>query len=202
MRPIDFCTPKPFQLEHSCSVVSQRDDQARAMRFFRCALARGPPSSRSLATPCSFTQNVSFSRAASHVRRRALRAPVGSGPPDANEAGENRASRRGSHFGDRTILTRWRYLPPCEIEDRPPLTPLSPPPSLRVASLFFERPELVRRPPRSFPRGPRERRALHRSRVPSAGRHHAHPARAEARTKPRSLHRRRGAHVMRIAELP
>jgi hypothetical protein len=59
----------------------------------------------------------------------------------------------------------------------------------------------ARRPPRPVPRGPRERRALCRSRVPSADRHDAHPARAEARTKPRSLHRRRGAHVMRIAEL-
>jgi len=55
-----------------------------------------------------------------------------------NEAGENLASRRDSHFGDRTILTRWRYLPPREIENRPPLTPLSPPPCRRLGSLFFE----------------------------------------------------------------
>jgi len=27
MRPIDFCTPKPFQLEHSCSAASQRSDR-------------------------------------------------------------------------------------------------------------------------------------------------------------------------------
>jgi len=60
---------------------------------------------------------------------------------------------------------------------------------------------VARRPPRPVPRGPRERRALHQSRVSSAGRCDAHPARAEARTKPRSLPRRRGAHVMRIAEL-
>jgi hypothetical protein len=70
-----------------------------------------------------------------------------------------------------------------------------------MSSLFFERHASVRRPPRPVPRGPRERRALHRSRVSSADRRDAHPARAEARTKPRSLHRRRGAHVMRIAEL-
>jgi len=34
MRPIDFCTPKPFQLEHSCSVASQRSDR------FPCAAFR------------------------------------------------------------------------------------------------------------------------------------------------------------------
>jgi hypothetical protein len=52
-----------------------------------------------------------FSRAAPPVRRRAKRAPGSSGPPDANEAGADRASRRDPHFGARTIVTRWRSLP-------------------------------------------------------------------------------------------
>jgi hypothetical protein len=141
-----------------------------------------------------------FRCAGSPVRRRARRTSGSSGPPDANEAGENRASRRASHFGDRTILTRWRCLPPCEIENRPPLTPLSPPPNPRPArSLFFELTQAGRRPPRPVPRAPRERRALLRSGMSSTDRRDAHPARAEARTRLRGLHPRRGAHVMRIA---
>jgi len=112
MRPIDFCTPKPFQLEHSCSAVSQRGD----LRAMPCGTTRRPPSYRSLSTPCSFSANVSF---------RALLHPSGDercryrearGRPIQNEAGENRASRRGSHFGDRTILTRRRFLPPCGVD--------------------------------------------------------------------------------------
>jgi len=58
----------------------------------------------------------------------------------------------------------------------------------------------ARRPPRPVPRGPRERRAHLRSRVPSIDRCRAHPARAGARTKLRCRHLGRGAHVMRIAE--
>jgi len=33
MRPIDVCTSKPFQLEHSCFAVSQRSDRTRARSF-------------------------------------------------------------------------------------------------------------------------------------------------------------------------
>jgi len=55
MRPIDFCTPKPFQLEHSCSAVSQRSDfPCDALLSLHAAW--GPLSSRSLAAPCSFTR--------------------------------------------------------------------------------------------------------------------------------------------------
>jgi hypothetical protein len=48
---------------------------------------------------------------------------------------------------------------------------------------------VARRPPRPVPRGPRERRAHSRSGVSSIGSHCAHFARAEARTKPRCVHR-------------
>jgi len=58
MRPIDFCTPKPFQLEHSCSAVSQRGDY----RAMPCGTIRRPPSYRSLSTPCSFARTSLFAR--------------------------------------------------------------------------------------------------------------------------------------------
>jgi len=111
MRPIDFCTPKPFQLEHSCSAVSQRND-------FPCDTFRRHPRATLVPEPFGSVlvhANVCSSRVALLVRRHSGRASVGSGPSDANEAGGNLASRRDSHFGDRTILTRWRFLPPCEI---------------------------------------------------------------------------------------
>jgi hypothetical protein len=69
----------------------------------------------------------------------------------------------------------------------------------RPGSRFLEHRALVGRPPRPVPRGPRERRALLRSRMPSIGSRRAQRARAEARTNPRSLLRDDGAHVMRIA---
>jgi hypothetical protein len=50
---------------------------------------------------------------------------------------------------------------------------------------------VARRPPRSVPRGPRERRAHSRSRVPSTVSRDAHSVRAEARTRPRRLRRAR-----------
>ena len=113
---------------------AQRPNPCDAFR----RIARGSLSSQSLAAPCSSTR-TSLSRAAPPVRRQVARAPGSSGPPDANEAGEDRASRRGPHFGARTIVTRWRFLPPCEIETLSPLTPLSPPPC-RCAGRFSAEP--------------------------------------------------------------
>jgi hypothetical protein len=196
MRPIDFCTPKPSQLEHSCFAVSRRSGHL-AMPFGDRAKARSRPGAARLrARP----RERLFSRAAPPVRRRACRAPGSSGPPDANEAGENRASRRDSRFGNRTILTRRRFLPPCEIE-----TPIAAGTLVASSAPFCTRRVFpfrarARRPPRPVPRGPRERRAHLRSRVPSTDRCRAHPARAGARTKLRHRHLGRGAHVMRIAE--
>lgn len=142
-----------------------------------------------------------FSRAASPVRRRALQVPGSSGPPDTERGrGESRFTARlslrrpdDSHAAAFSSAVWSRY--------RPPLTPLSPPPRRLRGSRFFDPLPATRRPPRPVPRMPRERRALRRPRVPSTDSRRAHPARAEARTKPRCLHRRRGAHVMRIAEL-
>jgi len=186
MRPIDFCTPKPFQLEHSCSAVSQRCDRPFRPASFVARLPRAtlvPEPCGSVLVPA----NVFF--ACCLTRPKTCWAGTGwlGAFRCGNEAGENLASRRDSHFGDRTILTRWRYLPPCEIESRPPLTPLSPPPCHRLASLFFE--------PRRLHEGRQDRfrgglvkgvRFTNPGCLPpvDAG---AHLARAEARTKPRSL---------------
>jgi len=123
------------------------------------------------------------------------------GLPMRYEAGGNLASRRDSHFGDRTILTRRRFLLPREIECRPPLAPLSPPPCRRLGSLFFESGRRFGGRQDRFCGGlVKGVRFADPGCLPpvDAG---AHPAHAEARTKSRSLPRRRGAHVMRIAEL-
>jgi len=43
MRPIDFCTPKPFQLEHSCSAASQRSDRIPSDAFRQAPEGRSRP---------------------------------------------------------------------------------------------------------------------------------------------------------------
>jgi len=168
----------------------------------RClsASARGSLSSRNLAAPCS-SARTSSSRAASPVRRRAEQAPGGSGPPGADETGENRASRRVSHFSARSIVREGVFFPRARVESVRLWHPCRLLRSRRPGPLLGGSHAVARRPPRPVPRGPRERRAHSRSRVPSIVSRYAHPGRAEARTKLRRLHQRRGAHVMRIAEL-
>jgi len=197
MRPIDFCTPKPFQLEHSCSAVSQRGD-------LPCDALRHHPTATLVPEPFGSVlvrANVSF-RAPLHPSGDESRGyRESSGPPDTERGrGESRFTARlslrrpdDSHAAALSSAVWSRY--------RAPLTPLSPPPRRLRGSRFFDPMPTTQRPPRPVPRAPRERRALRRSRVPSTDSRGAHPARAEARTKPRCLHRRRGAHVMRIAEL-
>jgi len=43
MRPIDFCTPKPFQLEHSCFAASQRSDRIPCDAFRQTLEGRSRP---------------------------------------------------------------------------------------------------------------------------------------------------------------
>jgi hypothetical protein len=113
---------------------------------------------RSLAAPCSFTRTSDFRVPLRPSERRAKRAPGGSGPPDAKRGrGESRFTAR---------------------------FPLQRPDSSHTVGVFFRRAKLQRpiasgtlvassslfawgvplasapRPPRSVPRGPRERRAL------------------------------------------
>jgi len=188
MRPIDFCTPKPFPLEHSCSrrFPAQRLVPARGLS----ALARVSPSSRSLAAPCSSTPASSL---ACRSARPKTREP-GTGRLGATRCrrdwGEPRFTARFplrrsalDHATAFSSVTRQGY--------RSPLTPLSPPPGSWAWAAFGESHALARRPPRPVPRRPRERRAHSRSRVSSVGSRDAHCARAEARTKPRLVHRSR-----------
>jgi len=90
---------------------AQRPNPVRSLSAF----VRGSLSSRSLATPCS-SARTSSSRAPPPVRRRAEQAKGGSGPPDANETGENRASRRVSHFGARSIVREGVFFPRVRVE--------------------------------------------------------------------------------------
>ena len=163
-------------------------------------IARGLLSSQSLAAPCPSTRTSLFARRSARPEDSVKRAPGSSGPPDANEAGENRASRRGPHFGAGRLSRGGVFFRRVKIEI-PVASDTLVASSLPLCGRFFRPRTRARRPPRPVPRGPRERRAHRRSRVPSADGRDAHLARAEARTKPRCLHRRRGAHVMRIAEL-
>jgi len=125
----------------------------------------------------------------------------GLGAARCYEAGGGRVSRRDAHFGahpgarkaalssaerdrDARLWHLCRLLRPCAPASR----------SSRGSAP-------VRRPPRLVPRGPRERRALSRSEMPSIGGRVAHRARTEVRCAVTSLRRSRGAHVMRIASL-
>jgi hypothetical protein len=184
MRPIDVCTPKPFQLEHSYFVDSQRNG-----RPARCLAASHEDRPRSEALrPRARSGERLFSRAvlarpktSGHVHRQlgadrcepgwgelrftmglSLRRPAGA------------PERRRFFLCEKPDTDRLWH--PCRI-----LFPA------RSGSRFIERRTLVQRPPRPVPREPRERRALLRSGMPSIGSRCAQRARAEARTSPRSL---------------
>jgi len=97
-----------------------------------------------------------------------------------NEAGEDRASRRGPHFGARTSIHAGRSLPHGFADPLASGAPVasfdsSIAGSLRVQASFANR---GRRPPRSVPRGPRERRAHPRSGASSIRSCHTHRTRA------------------------
>jgi len=114
MRPTDFCTPKPFKLEHPWL------RRFPALRPFVPVAYLSVPSrgSRTRTEPCgscSFTRNVFFRAPATLVRGRAEQASGSSGPTDANEAGENRGSQRDPHFDGRASAARGRCLPSCAI---------------------------------------------------------------------------------------
>jgi len=177
-----------FPLEHSCSRRFPARRLGPAMPF---DLARPSPSSRSLSAPCPSTV-ASLPPSLLFARGRPREAPGSSGPPMRNEAGGNRASRRVSHFGARPDEARDGVFFRRAWQWRSPLAPLSPPPGSRFAgSLVRWASAVARRPPRPVPRAPRERRAHSRSRESSIGSRYAHPVRAEARTRPRSLLRSR-----------
>jgi hypothetical protein len=183
MRPIDFCTPKPLLMYRvlvvfpaqrsgpSCGLAAASGDRSRAEPRGSCPSAR-----RLFRAP----RHTSGDAQRGHRRAR--------GRPMRDEAGEDRVSRRDPHFGDRPSRHAGVVLPRASSMAITSDT-LSPPPRRGGGSPSGECRAVTRRPPRSVPREPRERRALPRSRVPSAGIDRAHPARAEARTKPRDLPR-------------
>jgi hypothetical protein len=108
------------------------------------------------------------------------RASRSSGPLDASETGENRVSRRDPHFGDPLVRARGIDSSACST-----VRPTSDIPVASFVRLLVDRAAIdasVRRPPRSVPRGPRERRALLRPEMPSIVRSCSATARAEART--------------------
>jgi len=202
MRSTDFCTPKPF---HQSTRGSRRFPSAAPFAAaFGVASGRSRPGAfRRRARPrerldrrpfaCCFFS--SFPPGFPQGRRR-NRASGSSGPPDANEAGEKCASRRASHFGARIFAHRGVVFPPANRSVR--LWHSCRLLRLVRCGLASETLTRARRPPRPVPRGPRERRALPRSRVPSIDSRDARPpCRGTARTAKRSL--RRGVHVMRTA---
>jgi len=180
------------------ALVLRRFPARPSARTMPCDTARGLPSFRSLAAPCSFPR-MSVSRAVltrprtgAHVHRRlgAIRCERGwgelrftTGPSLRRPAGVP----RGVFFLDESS-GNGRLWHPCRL-----LFPARP------SSRFIEHRALVQRPPRPVPRGPRERRALLRSGMPSVDSCYAQHARAGARSRPRNLLRDHGAHVMRIA---
>jgi len=165
-----------------------------------CGTLRGPPSFRSLAAPCSIPRTSPFACRAHPSEDARSRIPASSGPTGTIEAGESSASRRSPHFGARPAFSRGvdssSAKSPTPTASGIPVASSFP---LARARVFIEHRALVRRPPRPVPRGPRERRALLRPRMPSIGSRCAQRARAEARTNPRSFLRDDGVHVMRIA---
>lgn len=165
MRPIDFCTPKPL-LEHSCSVASQRCDRfssnahpcgarcprvalvpepcgsvlAHANVFFACSPAR--PKTRGAGTG-----KLGAARCRLRLGRTALH-------------GAFPTSALGRSCG-RAFSSLARESDPLASD-----TPVASSVAFARAPLGNSR-VVLRRPPRPVPRGPRERRAHSRSRVPS-----------------------------------
>jgi len=201
MRPIDFCTPKPF---NSSTRANSPLPSAAILGPCQSCLSAPLLGDRTRAEPCgscSFTRNVLSSRYR-FARPRTCEAGIGQlGPTDANEAGESRGSQRDPHFDDQANVTRGRCLPSCEIAMTVSDTPVASS-ALVGPGRSRETQTLARRPPRPVPRGPCERRALSRSEVPSTAGRSTQPARTEMRTNLRCSLRGRGAHVMRIRRAP
>jgi len=191
MRPIDLCTPKPF---HSSTRTSSLPSAAALLARRLSAAREGrsrPGTLRLRARPRERPFRVLL-RGSEDARGRRLRAR---GRPTQTRLG--RTALHGALPTSAPGRSRARALSSLVLESIP-LASGTPVASSELMSVGFH--AVARRPPRPVPRGPRERRAHSRSRVPSAVSRHSHPVRTEARTKPRGHHPGRGAHVMRIAE--
>jgi len=158
MRSIDVCTPKPFQLEHSYFVASQRDDPSRREAFQRQPKVIHVPKPRGFVLVlaerllCEPQPHRS-----SEDARSCCGHPLARGRRIRTRPGRVCVSRAGSHFGDRAVLVGRRFLPPHGTV------------SVRLwhscrllflagwAPHFSEHRASIQRPPRSVPRGPREK---------------------------------------------
>jgi len=200
MRPTDFCTPKQ---SNSSTLASPLPSVAilipRPEPFG--ARARGPHSYRALRlVPV-------------HAKRPLFALPLRESGDSRSRHRAARATRCERGWGESRFTTRSSLRRPYERHAgafsspvRATVTTVSGTPvasSVLVGAglALGELHAVARRPPRPVPRGPCERRALSRSEVPSAAGRPTQPARTEMRTSPWCLPRRRGAHVMRIAEL-
>jgi len=198
MRPTDFCTPKHSNLEHPCFAASQRS----------VPWIRGGPFGA--LAGLALVPNLS---ARARSRETSSFAPLPARPKTRGKGtGKLGAARCERGWGESRFTAR--------LPLRQPLVRLR-------GGVFFRRARpnaclwhlcrllrarergsreaivraVARRPPRPVPRGPRERRALPRSEMPSLGSYLAQLARTEMRTNPRRLPRSHGAHVMWIASL-
>jgi len=199
MRSIDFCTPKPFPLEHSCSrrLPAQRPYPARCLS----APARGPLSSRSLAAPCPSTPASSLVCCAARPETR----DAGTGWLGAPRCtmrlgrialhGALPTSAPGQSTRDGVFFRPARRI-------RSPLTPLSPPPGSWARAAFWASPVLW-----LGGRQDRFRGGLVKGvRIPDPGSLPSAVATRDPLAPKHELNRvasldRTGAHVMRIAEL-
>jgi len=200
MRPTDFCTPKHFDSSTLSFAVSQRcaPPFERGLAASSCGVRTRPEPFGS----CSSMREVSSLRTAlSPVRRRTREAPAGSGPSDANEAGEHHASQHGTRFDDLCVELGGALSSP-PLFARPSLTPLSPPLE------WIPTTPLLRTPTESS-RGRQDRfrgrpvngvRFVDPGCLPPAAPLH-NPPRTEMREGPQRVARMCGVHVMRTAVL-
>jgi len=210
MRPIDFCTPKPFPTR--APVTFRRFPAQRSMRFMasrsRSALSGARRSRiahfRSLSAPCPPARTSLFAQPASPSEDAAEPGTGKLGPPGADETGEIRASRRVSHFGDRLDDTsRWRFLPPSASNE--PFASDAPVASsvTQGADAFGESALCHEGGQDRFRARPvKSERIADPERLPSESRMRASRPRSVARGRNRvTFNRSHGAHVMRIAAL-
>jgi len=199
MRPIDFCTPKPFPLEHSCfSSLPSAAVCSRTKAF------RHPPEDHSRSGTL---------RLRARPRQRLLGTLLRPSEDARNRHREARAARCRRDWGESRFTARFplqRPVPTCGAAFssasregyRSPLTPLSPPPGSYAWAAFSACPMLWLEG-----RQDRFRGGLVKGvRIPDPG---CLPSAVTTHTPPVPKHERNrvafidrdGAHVMRIAEL-